>query len=114
MPRRDFDFEPAGLSFDPVPWEHDEGESGARDLLDEEHFRLLRRLAAGDNLFLLLESTGKPSYDFGPDEPVPVEPVKRLIDLKAIVFHGAPGALVAMRARLTALGRALISRRPRG
>lgn len=113
MPTHDSDSDRAKLTFEPVAWEPEESESGILRLLDELHLRLLRRLSAGENLFLLLEPGGSPHYDFGPDEPVPADLVKLLLTLRAIEFHGSPGALVAMRARLTALGEALTDRSTR-
>jgi hypothetical protein len=110
MPKHDSDSDLAKLTFDPVAWEPEESESGVLRLLDESHLQLLRRLGAGDNLFLLLQPGGSPHYDFGPDDPVPTELVKLLLTLHAIEFHGAPGALIAMRARLTTLGEALLGR----
>jgi hypothetical protein len=110
MPTHDSDSDGAKLTFDPVAWEPEESESGVLRLLNESQLRLLRRLAAGENLFLLLRPGGSPHYDFGPDDPVAAELVAPLISLRTIEFHGAPGALVAMRARLTALGEALTNR----
>jgi hypothetical protein len=98
------------LTFEPIAWDPDEGDSGILRVLQPEHVRILRRLAAGDALFLLIDPSGVAAYDFGPDDPVPAECVRTLISFRTLEFHGAPGALVALRGRLTRLGRTLLDR----
>ena len=76
--------------------------------LGQSHRKLLSQIEAGRLLFLILQPGGERTYDFGPDEVVPSEIVDSLVKAQAIEFYGSPASFLAMHAKLTVLGCALL------
>src|SRR4029453_14324523 len=93
---------------EPAAWDDGGEVSPVEHNLTREQLVVLERVAKGQGLFRLLDDNLTPVYDFGPNEPVPVELVGALLGPQGIQFKGVLGFRLPLRAHLTAWGQALL------